>query len=146
MKRLNRHQKRRGAALVEMALVLPIFVTVVLGIVEFGRAMMVAQMCTNSAREGVRLAVLDSSTNNEVETAVKDLMVAAAGVSAGDVAVTITITPAAGNPNPGNNLALAGTRDLVRVQVAVPFDKVSYVSGDWLAGKNLRSEAAMRHE
>jgi Flp pilus assembly protein TadG len=146
MKRLQRNQKRRGAAMVEMALVLPIFVTVVLGIVEFGRAMMVAQMCTNAAREGVRLAVLDSSTNAEVEQAVKDLMVSSAGVSAGNVTATITITPAAGNPNPGNNLSQAGTRDLVRVRVSVPFDQVAYVSGDWLAGKTLASEAAMRHE
>ena len=146
MKRLKRHQKRRGAALVEMALVLPIFVTVVLGIVEFGRAMMVAQMCTNAAREGVRLAVLDSSTNAEVDQAVRDLMVSAAGVAAADVVGQITITPAPGNPDPSNNLALAGTRDLVRVRVGVPFDKVAYVGGDWLAGKTLRSEAAMRHE
>ena len=48
---MNRRHDRRGAALVEMALVLPIFFGVVLGIVEFGRAMMVSQMVTNAARE-----------------------------------------------------------------------------------------------
>jgi len=49
--RAKRH-RRRGAAAVEMALVLPIFFTVVLGIIEFGRAMMVSQLMATSAREG----------------------------------------------------------------------------------------------
>src|SRR5438046_2996127 len=59
---------RRGVALVEMALVLPIFITVVLGIVEFGRAMMVSQLVTNAAREGARLSIIDGTTNTDVQS------------------------------------------------------------------------------
>ena len=50
----DRRQDRRGAAVVEMALVLPIFFMVVLGIIEFGRAFMIGQLVTNAAREAVR--------------------------------------------------------------------------------------------
>src|SRR4051812_6554667 len=92
---------RRGAAMVETALVLPIFFMVVLGVIEFGRAMMVAQLLTNGAREGARLAVLPGSTNTSVETAVLDFVQASVGVPRAKVTVTITVTPATGNPNPG---------------------------------------------
>ena len=71
---MNRQHNRRGAAIVEMALVLPIFFGVVLGIVEFGRAMMVSQMVTNAAREGTRLAIIDGSTNTTVETWVEEFL------------------------------------------------------------------------
>src|SRR5690606_33312307 len=74
MKALRRppHRKqRRGAALVEAALVLPVFVGVTLGIVEFGRAMMIGQLVTNAAREGARLAIIEGSTNSDVEASVR---------------------------------------------------------------------------
>lgn len=138
--------KRRGAALVEMALVLPIFVSVVLGIVEFGRAMMVAQLITNASREGARMGALDATTNTEVISSVKDFVSRSAGVDASHVSVNITIEPAAGNPDPGHQIASAQTRDLVTVQVQVPFDRVSYISGNWLDGRNLTAQTSMRHE
>lgn len=143
---LHRQQKRRGAAIVETAVTLPIFVLVVFGIVEFGRAMMVSQLLTNAAREGARKAVLTGSTNSEVETVVKDFLVSTLGISSGDITVTITITPEPGNPDPGNQLSSANTRDLCDIQVQVPFDKVSLTPGQFLMGKNLVGQCAMRRE
>ncbi len=141
-----RQTKRRGAAMVEMAIVLPIFFLVVLGIVEFGRAMMVSQLVTNSAREATRLAIIDGQTNTTVTTWVKDFMSTTVGVAASDVTVAITVTPAEGNPDPANQVGDAKSRDLVTVNVSVPFDKVSYVPGSYLNGKNLSARSAMRHE
>lgn len=46
--------KERGAAMVEMALVLPILVLLVFGIIEFGRAYNAQITLTHAAREGVR--------------------------------------------------------------------------------------------
>lgn len=143
---MNRRHDRRGAAIVEMALVLPIFFGVVLGIVEFGRAMMVSQMVTNAAREATRLAIIDGSTNNDVETWVKDFLNDSINVAASDVTVTITVDPAPGNDDPNDVLADAQARDLVTVDVSVPFDKVSYVPGSYLNGKNLSARSSMRHE
>lgn len=143
---MNRRHDRRGAAIVEMALVLPIFFGVVLGIVEFGRAMMVSQMVTNAAREATRLAIIDGSTNNDVETWVEDFLNDSINVAASDVTVTITVDPAPGNDDPNDVLADAQARDLVTVDVSVPFDKVSYVPGSYLNGKNLSARSSMRHE
>ena len=142
----GKQAKRRGAAMVEMAMVLPLFFMVVLGIIEFGRAMMVSQMVTNSAREATRLAIIDGQTNATVTTWVTGFMSQAAGVAANDVTVTITVTPATGNPNPANQVVNAKARDLVTVNVSVPFNKVSYIPGSYLNGRNLHARSAMRHE
>lgn len=134
--------------MVEMALVLPLFLMLVLGIIEFGRAMMIANLVTNAAREGARMAVLDGSTNTEISSGVKTFLQSAIGhsVSTGDIAVTITVTPATGNPNPNNNVANAISRDLITVKVQVPFNKVALIPGNYLAGKQLAGQSAMRHE
>lgn len=144
-RRHNRHD-RRGAAIVEMALVLPIFFGVVLGIVEFGRAMMVSQMVTNSAREATRMAIIDGSTNTTVETWAKDFLNSSINVAASDVTVAITVVAAPGNDDPNNQVGNAQARDLVTVDISVPFDKVSYLPGSYLKGKNLTAKSSMRHE
>jgi hypothetical protein len=51
----------RGAAAVEFALVLPLLLLMVFGIVDFGRALNVQIMVTQAAREGARWDALGSS-------------------------------------------------------------------------------------
>lgn len=138
--------RRRGAAMVETALVLPVFLLLVLGIIEFGRALMVANMVTNAAREGARMAILDGSTNSQVQTAVEDFLTASLGVARNSITTNITIQAAPGNTNPGNQCANAQSRDLITVEVRIPFSKVALVEGDFLQGKNLIGRSAMRHE
>lgn len=139
-------QERDGTALVETALVLPIFFMVVLGIIEFGRAMMVAQLLNNGAREGARIAIMTGSTNAAVETAVLDFVEDAVGVNRNQVTVTITVSPATGNPDPVDIVANANKRDLCDIFVSVPFDQVDFLPGDYLANSNLSGQCAMRHE
>jgi Flp pilus assembly protein TadG len=146
MKKQRMQDNRRGAALVEMAIVMPLFLMIVLGIIEFGRAMMVGQMVTNAAREGARLAVVEGNSNTIVTSYVQDFLQRSLNCSGGDVSVAISITPAAGNTTSGNEVSNAQSRDLVTVTVQVPFNKVNFIPGDYLAGKNISGRATMRHE
>jgi hypothetical protein len=50
----------RGAELIEFALVLPMLLLLVLGIVDFGFLFQRLEVVTNAAREGARIAVLPS--------------------------------------------------------------------------------------
>src|ERR1039458_5924651 len=50
--------RERGAAAVEFALLLPVLLLLVFGIVDFGRALNAQITLTQAAREGVRLAAL----------------------------------------------------------------------------------------
>lgn len=51
---MKRSRGRRGQGIVEFALVLPLLLVVVFGLVEFGRAWMTKNILTGAAREGVR--------------------------------------------------------------------------------------------
>lgn len=137
---------RRGASLVEMALVLPVFMLVVTGIIEFGRAMMVGQLVTNAARHGARLAVIDGATNDSVQASVADFVRDAVGVDPAHATIAIDLTPAPGNPDPADDLSRAQPRDLCKVIVRIPYERVGYVAGRWLRGTQLSGQCTMRHE
>jgi Flp pilus assembly protein TadG len=55
---LRRLRSERGAELIEFALVLPLLLLVMMGIVDFGFLFQRYEVLTNAAREGARLAVL----------------------------------------------------------------------------------------
>ena len=144
--RCSKQNRRRGTAVVELALVLPIFFAVVLGIIEFGRAMMVGQLVTNAAREASRMAILNGSSNAQVEQWIEDFLSSAVNIDSGDIDITITVTPAPGNPNPGNEVGNAMARDLCTIRVEVPVEEVSFLPTKYLTGRNLIGQSAMRHE
>jgi Flp pilus assembly protein TadG len=49
-------RSERGQALVETGIVIVMFVTLVMGTIDFGRAWMISNMVTHAARDGARLA------------------------------------------------------------------------------------------
>ncbi len=125
---------RRGAAVVEFAVVAPIFLLLVLGMIEFGRVLMVQQMLINASREGARVAVLDGATTGDVESTVDDYL-DGSSISAANVTVT---------PDPPSN---AGFGDPVTVRVTLPFDQVSWLpSPMYLSGYMITAESVMRRE
>jgi hypothetical protein len=84
-RRGRRQPGERGAALVEFALILPILILLIFGIIEFGRGYHTKTTLAHAAREGVRVAALDSG--NPVQVA-RD---AAPNLTPG--AITVTVTP-----------------------------------------------------
>lgn len=64
-----------GQSLAEFAILLPILMGVVIGIFEFGRAWNIDQVLTNAAREGARLAVIQTSSEADVIAAVEEALV-----------------------------------------------------------------------
>jgi Flp pilus assembly protein TadG len=77
----------RGAVAVEFALILPILVVLVFGIIDFGRAFNAQVTLSQAAREGARLAALGNSTG----TVTSRTIAAAPALSP----VTVTVTPCA---------------------------------------------------
>jgi Flp pilus assembly protein TadG len=123
-----------GASAVEFAVVSPVFMLLVFGMIEYGRMVMVQQLLTNAAREGARVGVLDSSTSTEVTNAVKNYLTAAK-------ITTPTVTCSPTNPSS------ATYGQSVTVTVSVPFSQVSWLpSPMFLGGKTLTAQSAMRRE
>lgn len=80
----------RGQALVELALVLPLFLLVVLGVFDLGRAIYAANTINNAARDAARVAIVDQRVAR-VEQEARDLAVG--------VAVTVQVRFHASKPN-----------------------------------------------
>ncbi len=127
-------RNRRGAAIVEFAVVAPVLFLLVFGMIEYGRLVMVQQMLTNASREGARLGVLDGTTTTDVENTVNSYLTSAAVSGA-----TVTVTP-----DPPSS---AGYGEAVTVTVTVPFDQVSWLpSPIFLGGTTLTATTVMRRE
>jgi hypothetical protein len=69
--RLNRRLGRGGQALAEAAVVIPVLLFLVVGIIEMASAWRTYQVITNAAREGARVAVLPSGDQARVEARVR---------------------------------------------------------------------------
>lgn len=65
----RRRAAGQGQGLVEFALVLPIFVLVLVGLFDLGRAVFAYNTITNAAREGARLAIVNQDTATIVQRA-----------------------------------------------------------------------------
>lgn len=127
-------RSRKGSALVEFAVVLPVFLLFVLGMIEYGRMVMVQQIITNAAREGARVGVLDNSTSATVTTAA-NIYLTSAGIASATIAAS---------PDPPSSATYANP---VSVTVSVPFNSVSWLpSPMYLGGKTMTYTATMRRE
>ena len=65
---LRRLLGERGAAAVEMALVLPVLLLVIGGIIDLSRMYMGEILVTNAARDGARMAATQAYTSTDVST------------------------------------------------------------------------------
>ena len=60
----NRRKPSRGQTLVEFALIVPLFVLLLFGIVDFGRAVLASNSIANAAREGARTAIVNQRVSD----------------------------------------------------------------------------------
>jgi Flp pilus assembly protein TadG len=133
----SRRSGPRGVAAVEFAIVAPLFFLMIFGMIEFGRAIMVQQVLTNAAREGARLAVLDSPTPTHgkvVSTVVAYLNNESLS------GATVTINP--------TEPTTAGYGMPVTVTVQIPFSYVSWLPAPWFlkGSTTLTASTVMRRE
>lgn len=73
----RRSPRRRGGAILEAALVLPILLALAFGMIEFGYFFFVKHTLQGAAREGARVGIVPSGTNAAVNSAVTTAMRAA---------------------------------------------------------------------
>ena len=109
---------RRGAAIVETAVVAPLLVLAMFGMIEVGYAFMIKQTVTLASREGARSGALPGATEADVTSAVSAAMTAAhlSGY---------TLT---------SNIGTLGPTDVeIWVQVSLPLNRATF-TGTMLGG------------
>ena len=91
----NRTRDQRGAAAVELAIVLPILILLVFGIIQFSISFNRLQGLHAAAREGARVAALPQSTQGDIRARVTTAL---SGVLPTGTPPVITVTPNTTNP------------------------------------------------
>ncbi len=136
---------RRGQAVVEFALILPLFLLLVFGAIEFGRVMVRIHLLTNAAREGARIGTLPGNLESEVHQRIDDFLVAA-GMASGTWTRTVVIKDGDGVERAGG-LADAQQGDHVEVSVSHNFQVLTGSIVPGLSGIiPLNATCVFRHE
>jgi Flp pilus assembly protein TadG len=124
-------RRRRGLVIVEFAVVLPLLLLLLFGIVEFGWLFMVRQTLINAAREGCRVAILTTATDADVMGRIREVM-EPLGFAEGTIW----------------NVTASNLGDAVQnIRVVVNADEVSLTGGYVLSSSfDLIGECSMRKE
>lgn len=96
---MKARQRDRGASAVEFALVAPVLILMLLGIISFGHAFHVQSVLSNAARDGVRIMALNDSPSDALDTTVASAA-PAANVSPANITVTPSTCAASGTSGP----------------------------------------------
>jgi Flp pilus assembly protein TadG len=141
--RTRKAGSERGATLVEAALVLPLLLLVVLGILDFGLLFWRFESVTNAAREGARVAILPGYSTTDVENRIEQYLANAGLTGTPTIAV---VAPAGVDVGGGTCITMTGAT------VSYPHDYflvgalVSYFNGTSLTSTSLNASAMMRYE
>jgi Flp pilus assembly protein TadG len=120
-----------------MALVAPVLISLLMGMIEGARLGMAAQLLTSAAPEGCRVAVLDGMTQTDVQNRI-DAVLAGSGISVGTVTPTCT-SPYTWTSAPG------GTA--ITVSLSVPYSQVSWLKlAGFFSNTTISASATMSSE
>lgn len=132
-KKRHRHGQRRGVAVVELAVCLPVLVLIVLATIEASMMIFLQQSLSIAAYEGARVALVPDAEEENVsyqcELILQDRNVQGS---------TVTVTPA------NFESALVGT--WIRVEASAPFAANSLVGGWLFNGHTLTGSVEMMKE
>jgi Flp pilus assembly protein TadG len=122
MRKCSRARDRRGAVIVEAAVILPVLLIMMLGIWEVGRIIQLQQIISNSAREGARLAAAGKLNGTDITVAmvqqtVRDYLTTSNFPTTAVSGAVISVTPISGS---WTEPSQATPLDLFRVSVQIP--------------------------
>ena len=140
-RRENGQKGEKGQALVEFALLVPVFLLLLFAIVDFGMGFYSWITVTNSAREGARFGAVQASTDDIIQR-VKDT----SDLINEDAKMTVTVTNAADNGgDPGESVVVQVDYDYDLITPLASL--IAFISGDTFGSTlTLSSTAEMRLE
>ena len=118
---------RRGAAAVELALTLPLIVSILTGLWEVSRVIECQQILSNAAREAARQAATGQLTNAQTQQVALSYLKFGLNDTTGALTRNATVT-VSDLTSPGTDATAATTLDQIQVVVTVPFSDVRWVS------------------
>ncbi len=130
MRHIRLRPNRRGTACVEFAVVMPMLLIFILGILEIGRYVDVYQILNAAANQGGIQASSGQMTNAQVIAAVTGC-VQAAGLPTTNLVVTV-----ADLTNPGTDVSQATILDNLQITVTLPYSAVAWSPTSYYTNSN----------
>lgn len=143
----HRDSARTGAAAVEAAIVLPVIALILLGSIDVGQSIYVAQVVNEASREGARQATrYDTKSEDVVRTTVREF-VRGSFSGASDAALSVNFSTSTGNPIQSGDLSKVTSGSPITVQVVLDYDSVRWTPGFiGLGGRTIETTTIMRRE
>ena len=119
----RRFRPRCGVAAVELALVAPLVLILLVGLLEAGRIVQVSAIVANAAREGARKASTGANNFTDVQTTVTNYLTNAGITNQSGLTVTVyDVTQ--GNSGPQFDPSQATSLDQLQVTVTLPYSNI----------------------
>ena len=122
---MMRFGERRGQTLVEFALILPLLLLLLMGVLDFGRAIYANNTIQNAAREAVRIGIVNQNTSVIEAEAQKQAV--ALGLSPADIDVAF-LQPDYTNAAPCSTTPRIGC--IVEVEVRYSYTAATPIIGN----------------
>ena len=149
MMKARKRPARRGQSLVEFALILPIFVLMLVGIFDLGRAVYAFNTINQAAREGARLAIVDQTIAHIRDEASQSAV--SLGIDPADVVVEFRDRNLLDTPNScagaiagDDNNAPSIVRCMVFVTVPYQYDAATPILGALLGTIQMEGQSAFK--
>jgi Flp pilus assembly protein TadG len=131
----------RGSELIEMAIVTPLLLVLVAGVVDYGVLFQRFEIVTNAVREGARLATIPGHTQAQVQNRVVAYL-NSAGITSGYSTPVMQPAPI---PGPGTNWA--GVRvSLTYTHTFIFLDPMLKIIGGGVLPSSFTASAVMRSQ
>ena len=141
--RSRRASSERGAELIEFALVFPMLLLVMLGIIDFGFLFQRYEVVTNAAREGARVAILAGYDEDDVEARVQQFLTAS-GLTG--TPVTTVYAPAGVDIGSGKCITMTGAKVDYPHTFLFLAPIVNFFGGSGFVSKTISATSMMRFE
>lgn len=143
--------RREGVAAVEFAIVLPLFLTLVLGILEIGRSLETSTTMYSALREAGRLATLDYSGSLPPNTTVNQKVIqdirnflTASGLPGDDFDVSIVHAEGASEGATFDLMDPDNELQYFKITADIEYSEISIFPFKFMAGQTLRSSLVFR--
>ncbi len=131
MKHARKPRQRKGATIVEFAIVAPLLFLFFFAAIEFCRVAMIRHTADNAVYEACRVAIIPGATVGEVNAEATRIL-----GSLGVMNMNIDVIPS----------EIDRDTDEVTVRIVVPLDDNSFVPNQFFSGRSITRELTLRRE
>jgi Flp pilus assembly protein TadG len=124
---------RKGLAVVELAIIVPVLVFLTIGMIEVARGLMVKETLSNAARKGARTGILPTGTTASITADINQVL-SDNKIDTNYATVTVMVNGKVADAS------TAVQHDQISVKVSVPVSKVAWITPLFLPGSDIESD------